>query len=223
MTEQVWEFRTGCHNVIDDDALMRLPGDNRTFTAKELRSLGYEEHELRVLADDDVHVADVPSTEATQAQLEEFKKQLRKADPEFIKILWTQREGTNTASQVGKGVYLTQVDGHASPRERPFTFSGSKVLSPTGKAKTLESFAPPDAYQKGLEALRAAASRSTEPNFEDGWKAERARELQAQRDRMTAHVAAHPAPPRLTTAEVNNYAPPDPYKADLDKMRSERR
>jgi hypothetical protein len=83
------------------------------------------------------------------------------------------------------------------------------------------SYAPPDPYARGIAAMRQASA--TERSFEDTWKEQRARELAAQRDRMSAHLDAYPSAPRLTAAETKTYAPPDPYAADLAKMRSDRR
>lgn len=88
------------------------------------------------------------------------------------------------------------------------------------RAAEAKSYAPPDPYAKDIAAMRAASA--TSETFEDAYKNLRQREFDQQRDRMSAHVAAHPSAPRLTTAETKTYAPPDPWAADLAKMKEKR-
>ena len=83
----------------------------------------------------------------------------------------------------------------------------------------LDTYRAPDPYQ--LAGLRAA-SATPESTFEVGWKAERLRELDAERTRRDAGAAAYPRL-RLTAAELSPYAAPDGYRIALDKMRSEAR
>jgi hypothetical protein len=88
------------------------------------------------------------------------------------------------------------------------------------------SYAPPDIYGPHLPALKAA-SATPESAFEDEWKAARMREV----TEMTIRLAAAPelpafAPPEirtLTDEELDAYAPPDPYAADIAKLRTENR
>jgi hypothetical protein len=88
---------------------------------------------------------------------------------------------------------------------------------------TTDLLAAPDPYAEGLKQLRAAAA-TPESTFEQRWKEDRLAALDAEYQRWNAHVREHPSP-RLTDAEEasSSYAPPDPYKAGLDKMRSEGR
>ena len=83
----------------------------------------------------------------------------------------------------------------------------------------LDTYRAPDPYD--LAGLRVA-SATPESTFEDGWKAERLRELDAERARRDGGPATNPRP-RLTVAELSMYAPPDSYRIALDKMRSEAR
>lgn len=84
-----------------------------------------------------------------------------------------------------------------------------------------EDYAPPDSYGPALAVLRAATA-TNESTFEARWKAERLRELDAEGARLDARIEATPFP-RLTASEAEEFAPPDPYKAGLDKMRREGR
>jgi len=133
---------------------------------------------------------------------------------------------------LGTGTFETTLTGGHTAR-KPFTFSGTTITTPTfapsvnagGRKKGQEATATPapDPYAKDIAALRAASEhRTPEQTFEAEYKVTRFAALAAEHERLDAHLAAHPSPPRLTTAEVKSYAPPDPYKADLDKLRSGR-
>ena len=83
---------------------------------------------------------------------------------------------------------------------------------------------PPNPYDADLKKLRAANAMPA-LTFEDQYKAARLCELDAEGARLAAHIEATPFP-RLSAAEAADlatYAPPDSYKAGLDKMRSEGR
>ena len=82
-----------------------------------------------------------------------------------------------------------------------------------------EEMTPPDPYAAGLAKLRAANATDLS-RFEDRWKAERFAALQAEYAAMDEHLPANPTP-RLTAAELADYRASDPYRAGLDKLRSE--
>jgi hypothetical protein len=72
--------------------------------------------------------------------------------------------------------------------------------------------AAPNAYAEGLKKLRSATAFEV---FEDSYKAQRLAALE------TEHVAmaALPAPePRLTTAELAEFSPPDIYAEGLKAL-----
>ncbi len=95
-----------------------------------------------------------------------------------------------------------------------------RALSQPRLVERAAEFPSPAIYDAPLAAMRSASAsepRTAEETFEDGWKAQRARELSAQRDRMAANLDAHPPKPRLTAAELKTYAPLDPYAAALKK------
>ena len=89
----------------------------------------------------------------------------------------------------------------------------------------------PDSYKEGLAAMRAADMRAaalrgactTGLSFEEKYKVKRAVEFETQCERMEAHIDAHPSAPRLTTAEMANYVPPDSYKEALAQLREAER
>ena len=224
--QRVWEFRAGCHNVIDDDpaaarvaavaerpdlsddCYVQFDGDPRKYRVGELRAAATATGPT---------IADEPDTETSDAKLKTFANQLRKADLGFIRIIWT-----DTSRTVGKGIYLTQVSGIPEPRSRPFTFDGDRVTSPTGKPKTLEesSWTPLSAYQKDLDALRAA-SATPETTFEAQYKAQRAAELAAEPERLSQQRAARGLlePQLRHAAGAPRYPIPDPYKDAVEKLR----
>jgi hypothetical protein len=80
------------------------------------------------------------------------------------------------------------------------------------------SSVPPDPYAEGLKRLRATAE-TLAPTFEDAWKA-------ARRDALAAEYANHAARaeptrlPRLTAAQLAQYAPPDIYAAGIKALQS---
>ena len=82
-----------------------------------------------------------------------------------------------------------------------------------------DDYAPPNPYEHGLKKLRAASS-TPERSFEEHWKAARLRALEIEHAEIEAHIEANPYP-RLTTAELEECRAPDPYRAGLDKLRSE--
>lgn len=89
-----------------------------------------------------------------------------------------------------------------------------------GLSLDTHNYAPPDSYGPGLAQLRAAAAPLS--TFEQRYRQSRQAEFDATRRTLDAYALL----PRLTTAEVAaiaTYAPPDAYKADLDKLREQRR
>ena len=86
---------------------------------------------------------------------------------------------------------------------------------------------PRDPYKHHLAALRAAeqAPETPESRFERRYKAERLRALADEatlNDDAKAEVTALAAHRREVNADADAYAPPDPYQAALDRLRSER-
>jgi hypothetical protein len=73
------------------------------------------------------------------------------------------------------------------------------------------AYAPPDPYAPHLEKMR-------EQTFEQRYKDQRTRELAAERATIDAHIAAA-SQPRLTAAETAKFAPPDPYRLALAKLK----
>jgi hypothetical protein len=92
------------------------------------------------------------------------------------------------------------------------------IIQPQNDQIVAGAYLPPDPYAKDLAALRAAEA-TPESTFEEEWKKRRLSEFEAEARQRDAHIATHPSPPRLTTAELKTYAPPDPWKADLEKLR----
>jgi hypothetical protein len=80
---------------------------------------------------------------------------------------------------------------------------------------------PPDPWGPGLAAMRAA-SATPPPTFEDKWKADRLAALAIEHAKIDAHIAVHPSPPRLTTAELKTYAPPNPYEAGIKALQAKK-
>ena len=79
---------------------------------------------------------------------------------------------------------------------------------------------PSDGWTPALQALRAATTTSTTSAFEQRWQADQQRVLEETREYLDDHP---PSEPRFTTAELAEFTPPDPWKADLDKRSSEPR
>jgi hypothetical protein len=149
-------------------------------------------------------------------------RELGRRDPAAIRILTTDERADGLAL-AGTGRYERQ-DGPTKPFSYRIDPDGEVVLL-TPEIVAAESYAPPDGYREGLKALRAAeatAHLSPEARLkasEDEYKRQRTEEFARTR---AALDAAEPEP-RLTAAELSDYAPPDPYKAGLDKMRREGR
>jgi hypothetical protein len=210
MTEQVWEFRTGCHNVIDDNTPMRLPGDNRTFTAKELRTLGYEEHELLVLA-----VTPLADSQLGAWQLTELKRHY----PGFMSVLsFDGTSGTVETREDGKTVKraFSFANGTITPSFAPNITAGG----PRKDKEVTGAFAPLPTYEKAL-AERRAAEQTPESNFEERYRAERLAEFASEPARVAALRAAHglPEPQLRHAAGAPRYPIPDSYGPDLQRLR----
>ena len=188
----------------DDDKLQR-PGDVGNWqTVKDLRSLGYTEPELESIAD--FGAIERRGEWYTVAELRlAAGRRHSTADQEHLDVA-----ATHAAAVLDKL--------HSAGARVPGT-SQQREADIETEERNAEGFAPPDIYAGPLAIMRAASLRSS-TSFEDTWKAQRAAEFAAQRDRMARHVDAHPSAPRLTTAEVKSYAPPDAYAADLAKMRN---
>jgi hypothetical protein len=120
---------------------------------------------------------------------------------------------TATNVNSGLGTYVT-----AAGAKRPFTFSGDTITTPV--------FAPPvnrdrtdphetvsfDPYRKALAEMRAAAATDAS-TFEDGYKADRLRALDAE-------YARRDAEPRLTVLDAADLVKaPDAYAAGLKLLR----
>jgi hypothetical protein len=128
---------------------------------------------------------------------------------------------------LGTGTFKT-LGPHGLPTSKPFTFSGSVILTPAF-AGTVNAGGPlkgevgkvtpaPDPYQKELAALRAA-SATPETTFEDSLKADRMRDLAAEHRRLDAHVDAHRAETLRTAAGRQSYPPPNPYEGGIKQLR----
>jgi hypothetical protein len=105
------------------------------------------------------------------------------------------------------------------PAGSHFKTLGDAEWHTVGQGPDAESAAP-NPYAAGLAKLRAA-SATDQWRFEEHWKAERLATLQAEYEAIDEHLQANPTP-RLTTAELAPYGAPDPYRAGLEKMRSEK-
>jgi hypothetical protein len=77
--------------------------------------------------------------------------------------------------------------------------------------RDLEAATPPNPYA-AVTPLRAV-----EPTFEQEWKASRHPDHEAEHARTAAHLDANPSP-RLTAAETEPYAPPNPYAAGIKAL-----
>jgi hypothetical protein len=115
----------------------------------------------------------------TELELRTFAEQLRQRDPRFLRVL----EADADAEQ---GVYELRTAAGATGRA-VFTFCRAcGVQSPNfdeaTRARLAEAAtAAPNPYTAGLAALRASeATPSPAPSFEDTYKAERLRDLQAE-------------------------------------------
>jgi hypothetical protein len=86
----------------------------------------------------------------------------------------------------------------------------------------MNDYSAPDGYRIAMQARAASAHKTPEQTFAERYAEERTRAFEEEATRRAAHFAAHPSPPRLTTAETAAYAPPNPYPA-LDKMKKSRR
>lgn len=76
-----------------------------------------------------------------------------------------------------------------------------------------DDYTPPDPYAK---QLRAAAERTDADSWEDRWKEQRTRELeQFHFDLLMEDAVERERAPRLTTAELAPYEPPNPYDAGI--------
>jgi hypothetical protein len=73
----------------------------------------------------------------------------------------------------------------------------------------------PDPYARGLAELKAAHARTETTAFEEKYRLDRQRELDATRRYLDAHP---PALPRMTAAQ-KRFAP-DPYREGLERLRS---
>jgi hypothetical protein len=186
---------------LSDDVYVEFDGDPRKYRVGELRALAAA-----------FNIAPAPNVSASAGQLAAFETQLRKVDPGFIRIVWT-----NTSGTVGKGVYLTRMKSIAE-REKPFTFSGMSIIEPQLKpALTLDALG---GYAKEL-AERRAAEQTPEESFGARYKAERLAEFASEPARVAAMRAAHGIPePQLTVLAADELCKaPDPYKDGLEKLR----
>lgn len=72
-------------------------------------------------------------------------------------------------------------------------------------------------YAAGIAQLRAAEATPAS-RFADAYKAVRLRELDIEYAEQDAFRAAQPAPRVLSTAELKNFEPPDPYAAGIKAL-----
>jgi hypothetical protein len=86
------------------------------------------------------------------------------------------------------------------------------------RAAAAKEFEPPKAYERDVRQMRAASATDLS-RFEVDYKASRLRELAAEYAEIDAHLEANPSP-RLTAAELAEYAPPDPYEAGIKALRA---
>jgi hypothetical protein len=77
-------------------------------------------------------------------------------------------------------------------------------------------YAPPDPFTRELAVLKAASATPLS-TFEDEYKASRREALATESHQRDDHFAAHPSP-RLTLAELADYAAPDPYAAGIKAL-----
>jgi hypothetical protein len=81
------------------------------------------------------------------------------------------------------------------------------------RAAVAKEFEPPNPYERDVIRLRAASATDLS-RFEDSYKAQRLRDLEATRAALDAHIAEHPVEP-LTDEEVKQYRAPDSYAAGI--------
>jgi hypothetical protein len=153
-------------------------------------------------------------TEATVDQQRAWTVELGRRDPQFLRIISTNVDD-------GQGEYEIRSSTTGKIFKRTFTFEGERIITPRfappqNAVTTAEDYNNP--YAADLAKLRAAAATPLS-TFEDQFKAARLHDVEKTR----AALDAKEPQPRITAAELAEYAPPDPYKAGLDKMRSEGR
>jgi hypothetical protein len=157
-------------------------------------------------------------TEATVDEQRAWTVELGRRDPQFLRII-------SANADEGQGEYEMRSTTTGKVLKRVFTFEGVRILTPNfakpGNAvTTAEGFAPPDPYQREIAQLKAAEATDLS-RFEDAYKRASLDDAMAMRAKLDCVE-----PRRMTAAEeaeLAQYAPPDPYKAGLDKMRSEGR
>lgn len=79
--------------------------------------------------------------------------------------------------------------------------------------RAAERYEAPNSYDREISAMRAA-SATPEQDFEKQWKAERTLEI----EQTHAALDAEELQPRMTAAELAEYAPPDPYAAGIKAL-----
>jgi len=95
-------------------------------------------------------------------------------------------------------------------------------LKRTIVAATATDYAPPDPCTEPLKQLRAAATAAPEQTFEDRWKADRLRAMNATRAVLDANPVSIPRLTAAERAELAAYAPPDGYGLALKALKEAR-
>ena len=188
---------------LHDTDKLQLKGDTGHWQyVADLRRLGYTEEELEVAAD----------WGAIQRGTECYTvKELRTL--EGRRHSTADQEHLDTAATHAAKV-LDRL--HSAGARVPGT-SQQREADIEQEERAAAAYAPPDSYASGLAALRAASASTA--SFEEQYTATRLAALNAEHDRMTAHLEAHRTE-RLRTAEgQTTYPSPDAYGADLKKLR----
>jgi hypothetical protein len=91
--------------------------------------------------------------------------------------------------------------------------------------KMEHDYAPVDGYASALKARAASETQTPAEHlaaFEEQWKAARLRDLDAEHAETDAHLAPT-STPRLPTAELAEFKPPNPYEAGIKALREKER
>jgi hypothetical protein len=171
---------------LDDDLSLTLPGDTRVFTVRKLRTLGYLEHELQVLCD-----YTPPELHTAEGRRHSAQDQLH------LDVAHTHATAVLDAL-------------HSAGARAPGTSQQDEADLEQMERDAEEA---PDPYAPGIAAMRVAAATELS-TFEDKYKAQRMRELEA------TSVAIDSTPMLRTTEAGDIPAPPDSYAADLAKLRA---
>jgi len=177
---------------LNDNLTLSLPGDNRIFTVAQLRTLGYTDGEIGVLVD---------------------------ATPELRTTEGRRHSATDQSHLDAAHAAAGEVLDHLASAGARVPGTSQRTEADVEKAERAAGrFAPPDAYEPQLKQLRAACA-TPDSTFEEKWKADRLRELNAEHARLEASSATHRAAMSRAAEGRTTYPIPNSYEADLQKLR----